>query len=66
MFLEFLFFVGFIVLLLIITRKQIIKDKYDGYDYDQENPNALIRGNVIGGTVYASYPNQTGGLGWIL
>jgi hypothetical protein len=36
------------------------------YDYDKENPNALITGKNISGTVYSSYPNKTPGLGWIL
>ena len=34
------------------------------YDYDVENPNALVSGRQVAGTVYAS--NQTAGLGWIL
>jgi len=41
-------------------------EDYDGYDYDRENPNALVTGLNVAGTVYASYPGQTGGLGWIL
>ena len=36
------------------------------YDYDRENPNALVSGCSVAGTVYSSYPNQTPGLGWIL
>lgn len=36
------------------------------YDYDKENPNALISGCSVAGTVYASYPGNTPGLGWIL
>jgi hypothetical protein len=42
------------------------KKKGEGYDYDAENPNALVSGKSIAGTVYASYPENTGGLGWIL
>lgn len=44
------------------------KEKYDSYeyDYDRENPNALVTGKNIAGTVFASYPNMSGGLGWIL
>lgn len=38
-------------------------EKY--YDYDQENPNALISGREVAGTVYASYPDILPGLGWI-
>jgi hypothetical protein len=41
-------------------------EKYSGYDYDRENPNALVSGESIAGTVYSSYPEDTPGLGWIL
>lgn len=41
-------------------------EKYDEYDYNRENPNALITGRVIGGTVYSSNENDVPGLGWIL
>jgi hypothetical protein len=44
----------------------VVREKYDGYDYDSENPNALISGKQISGTVYSSYPENTPGLGWIL
>lgn len=40
--------------------------KGEKYDYDKENPNALIRGKNVSGTVYAAYPEISGGLGWIL
>lgn len=36
------------------------------YNYDQENPNALKHGYLIGGTVYANSVIKTPGLGWIL
>jgi hypothetical protein len=42
------------------------KEKYDGYDYDAENPNALITGENVAGTVFASHPEQAGGITWIL
>lgn len=42
------------------------KEKYYEYDYDRENPNALVSGCPVAGTVYASYPNNSPGLGWIL
>lgn len=48
------------------------KERYDAYDskfdynYNQENPNALVTGKNIAGTVFASYPNMSGGLGWVL
>ena len=35
-------------------------EKYNNYQY------AYRTGKIVGGTVYASYPEQTGGLGWIL
>ncbi len=35
------------------------------YDYDRENPNALIQGKNIAGTVFTKYPNNVPGLGWI-
>jgi hypothetical protein len=38
---------------------------YD-YNYDQENPNALISGKNISGSVYSSYPSINPGLGWII
>ena len=38
---------------------------YD-YDYDRENPNALVQGKNISGTVYSSNSEDTPGLGWVL
>lgn len=43
-----------------------LKEPYDEYDYDRENPNALVSGCNIAGTVYASDVGNTPGLGWIL
>ena len=40
--------------------------KHEDYNYDEENPNALITGQNIAGTVYASDPDNAPGLGWIL
>lgn len=42
------------------------KAKSEKYNYDLENPNALITGENVAGTVYASYPENTPGLGWVL
>lgn len=53
---------GVLVLSLCIS----LKEEYDGYDYDAENPNALITGENVAGTVFASYPNMVGGRTWIL
>jgi hypothetical protein len=36
------------------------------YDYPRENPNALLKGKNISGTVYSDYPMSIPGLGWIL
>jgi hypothetical protein len=44
----------------------IFVNKKETYDYDRENPNALISGYPIAGTVYSSDPTNTPGLGWIL
>lgn len=42
------------------------KDPFYDYDFSKSDPNVTVNGDLIGGTVYAAYPNQTGGLGWIL
>lgn len=49
------------IIVLYIKRK-----KSEDYDYDEENPHALVSGENIAGTVYASEPDNTPGLGWIL
>lgn len=38
---------------------------YTGYDYDRENPNALMSGREVAGTVYADN-EESPGLGWVL
>jgi hypothetical protein len=57
-----------VVGLAVLYGEQREKEKFENgdYDYDRENPNALISGQNIAGTVYASYPGQTPGLGWVL
>lgn len=55
----------FWLLLFIIFRVKLTRNNYAEYDYDAENPNAIISGQVIGGTVYASSKDSPG-LGWIL
>ena len=58
--------------LLIVAGLMIIYLTYTGikgkepYDYQRENPNALICGKNIAGTVYAAYPEKAPGLGWIV
>ena len=56
------FFVGCNILssiLLIIAF--VLREKTEQYDYNY----ALRTGKVVGGTVYASYPEMNPGLGWI-
>lgn len=58
----------FIMLTIIIYLQILIvsKNNFENYDYNKENPNALISGKSISGTVYSSYPENSPGLGWIL
>ena len=42
-----------------VLREVRNNEKYE-YNY------AIQSGKLIGGTVYASYPQQVGGLGWVL
>lgn len=65
-----LILIGIIFLLffeLAMIRKIRLKENWDytGYDYPRENPNALVQGESISGTVYSS-TRETPGLGWIL
>lgn len=62
--LNLLLVIGVIVFVMIYDHKK--KCENERYDYDEENPNALVSGTEVAGTVYASYPDQTPGLGWIL
>ena len=58
-----------IILLTVLIVSEYIKDNYDdpnAYNYDEENPHALITGENIAGTVFASDPENAPGLGWIL
>ena len=59
---------GAVVGLAVLYGEQRQKERFqDGdYDYDSENPNALVSGKSIAGTVYSSYPEGTPGLGWVL
>lgn len=58
------------ILFVILSRKNGERYSYENdpnsYNYDEENPNALVTGVNISGTVYSSYPYSTPGLGWIL
>jgi len=52
-----------IVYIVLVKRKE---DYYDlENDYKKENPNALVSGKNIAGTVYSKYPENSVGLGWI-
>jgi len=57
-----------VVGLAILYGEQKEKERFENgeYDYDRENPNALVSGKSIAGTVYADDPNATPGLGWVL
>jgi hypothetical protein len=60
--------VGALITFIVLYALEVKKEKYDpnAYNYDRENPNALISGRVVGGSVYAAYPQNAPGLGWIL
>ena len=63
---NYLIFNIFIVLISAFT--VIICCKYntrDNYNYSQDYESAIISGKLIGGTVYASYPEAVPGLGWV-
>lgn len=54
-----IFFVDIIILVIVWTIiDSIYKEKY-------EYKNAHKSGKIVAGTVYADYPEQVGGLGWI-
>jgi len=57
-----------IIILIILYLKKKGTEKYCGhmYNYDQENPHALISGKEISGTVYSENPENVPGLGWIV
>lgn len=57
--------IALIISLFILTLKLGRKNS-EKYDYDRENPNALVSGRNIAGTVYSSNVENTPGLGWIL
>jgi hypothetical protein len=54
-----------LVLLILFSVLYGERKEKEKYDYDRENPNALVHGDLIAGTVYASDPGNTPGLGWI-
>jgi len=55
------FIILFSTLLFVLCLRKVEK-----YDYEKENPNALVSGRNISGTVYSSNEKDTPGLGWIL
>lgn len=54
-----------LVSLLVIFIAWILEKKIETY-LDSSYRNAYVTGRLAGGTVYASYPYATPGLGWIL
>ena len=52
-----------LTLLYVFFENEIVIDKYN---YDLENPNALVMGKNVAGTVFDSYPDKTPGIGWVL
>ena len=58
-----IFLIIMFVLLFITLLKTFKKEKYN---YKEENPNALITGKNIAGTVYSSEPENVPGLGWVI
>lgn len=56
----------FAIILLVVAWiiRQVQISKYEKYanDYDY----AIQNGLLVAGTVYAAYPEQVGGLGWVL
>jgi len=68
--------VVFIVILLVIvlivcnikqgyTKQQRYNDDPNNYHYNEENPNAVVSGTQVSGTVYAKNLNDIPSLGWI-
>lgn len=56
-----------IILVVLFVFIMLIKNfNKEKYNYDEENPNALITGKNIAGTVYSSEPENVPGLGWII
>lgn len=53
----FLSLISFLVYYKVVTSEK--------YNYNKENPNALRTGQIVAGTVYASYPQNAPGLGWV-
>lgn len=65
-----LFFVLLIYVYMLGKILKVMLEKYNSdpnaYNYDRENPNALVSGRAVAGTVYSSNVGNTPGLGWIL
>ena len=49
------------IIFFLFTRK---KESYDDLQSDYQP--YMQEGKIIGGTVFSSYPDQVGGLGWII
>lgn len=54
-------------LVLLLTKQRKKNERYDyEYDYDRENPNALVSGSIVAGTVWVTDKSQNTGLGWVV
>lgn len=60
------FFIFYLFLFITVILIGILLKNKESYDYDRENPNALRTGYNVAGTVFASYPDNVPGLGWVL
>jgi len=54
-----------LIICVIISIIKYIRKKQEKYGCD-EYPQSCQNGKIVAGTVYASYPENTPGLGWIL
>ena len=61
-----IFIIGVLVCIIVLLFEENERYDVNMYNYDQENPNALKHGYLVGGTVYANSLTKTPGLGWIL
>ena len=53
-------------IILLVMERYIIKKENYFPDYQKDYCRSMTHGKVVGGTVYASDPGNTPGLGWIV
>ncbi len=58
--------IALITMTILLFVLYIERQNREKYDYDQENPHALVSGGLIAGTVYSDNLECTPGLGWIV